>query len=105
MASWSYAFRRIRILFAVIVDIRPIAQMGRRPGLGAPPRSYPTISLRLLCSASEAYGVQCDPAFSPAARRAALEGGPSSLLEDLADDPRANGAPALADREPKALVH
>src|SRR3989454_600615 len=37
MASWSYAFRRMRILFAVIADICPIAQMGRRPGhVGGP---------------------------------------------------------------------
>src|SRR5947207_12927012 len=30
---------------------------------------------------------------------------PGSLLDDLGHDPRADGSPTLADREPKALVH
>src|SRR5581483_7797761 len=67
-----------------------IAQTGRRPiARGAPPQ--------VLCPSNARV--------SAGAIRAGPEAGPWSLLENLGDDPRAYGAPALADREPKALVH
>src|SRR5688500_20359890 len=92
MASWSYAFRRMRILFAVIAAICPIAQMGRRPCFGAPPRSYVLSLLPRLSAAGPM-------------KRASPAGRPGRSLEDLGDHPRAYGTAALADREPKALVH
>src|SRR5689334_4531697 len=82
MASWSYAFRRMRILFAVIADIRSYRAEG------APPRSWGAA-----------------PVVSNNSYKGPPYGGPGSLLENLADDPRAHGATTLSDREPKALVH
>src|SRR6186997_529735 len=105
MASWSYALRRIRILFAVIADIGPIAQMGRRPGCGAPPRSYLTIRHRLLRLTSGRWASMRSGCLSGRSMSRPSRPTLGSLFDDLAHDPGANGAPALADREPKALVH
>src|SRR6185503_3585347 len=91
MASWSYAFRRMRILFAVIADICPIAQLGRRPVDGAPPRSYVLSILPRLRRGPK--------------KKAGLRGRPQRSLDDLGDHSRAYGAATLADREPQALVH
>src|SRR5919106_3609058 len=38
-------------------------------------------------------------------KRAGPRAGPYSLLDDLRDDPRADGSPTLPDREPQPLVH
>src|SRR5439155_21411567 len=61
---------------------RPIAWLGRRPARWG---AAPVVCLQIK-------GRPLGPA-------------PESLLDDLGDDPRADGATALADREPKALVH
>src|SRR4051794_16699970 len=44
-------------------------------------------------------------ARDPGSERAGTWPALGSLLDDLADDPRANGAPTLSDGEPQALIH
>src|SRR4051794_1091979 len=117
MASWSYALRRIRILFAAIEAISSFVYFLVRTRLyradGAPPlaRGAPP---QVLCpnsplgsSASRpgptgfhAGRVSLRPHTGPASRPA-----PWSLLENLGDDPRAYGTATLSNGEPKALVH
>src|SRR4051794_33949134 len=65
---------------------------------GAPPRSWGAAPVVCLTS---------PPAASPRAQQTgpARRAGPTALLEDLGNDPRAYGATPFADREPKALVH
>src|SRR3954454_23148757 len=106
MASWSYAFRRMRILFAAMVAICQwsrvlicrcflgalFARKGRRPVMGRRPGRMSFAFSPAVCSAGP--------------KRAGPAGRPSkSLLENLGHDPRAYGTAALADGEPKALVH
>src|SRR5216117_2321300 len=93
MASWSYAFRRMRILFAVIADICPYRADG------APPRSWGAAPV--VCPFRFSRGTAAGPISGPAPYGPA----PEPLLENLADDPRAYSATPFADREPKALVH
>src|SRR5688572_28000872 len=90
MASWSYAFSLIRILFvaSVATCLYFFALCRRKRGAvqkgDSAPRSY-----RLPRTKGRRWR------RPPAA----------SLLDDFGDNPGADGAPALADREPKALVH
>src|SRR4051812_22359406 len=98
MASWSYAFSRIRIFCAAMVATSMLLLsfsslyrakragpllMGRRPG--RMPLQFTT---------------------PPVGGVGGLEDPPrESLLDDLGDDSRADGAATLADGEPQALVH
>src|SRR3954462_5960196 len=98
MASWSYAFSRIRIFCAAMVATSMLLLsfsslyrakragpllMGRRPG---------RMSLQLSNPPVGGVGRVEDPPRE-------------SLLDDLGDDSRADGAATLADGEPQTLVH
>src|SRR5215211_1773686 len=89
MASWSYALRRIRILFVASVATGSSFRLSRREG--APPLSWgaaPVVSVTSKRRPIRSNRPLCE-----------------SLLDDLGNDSRANGATAFADREPKTLVH
>src|SRR3954447_10184503 len=96
MAEWSYAFRRMRILFWVAAAIRSSVfclPSGERFVLA-------------LCAPK----ADPKPAGPPPPRRSARSGGGTAgrirrLLDDLGHDARADRAAALADREAQALVH
>ena len=99
MASWSYALSRILILLAVIADTCvPCCFLSLSSGRdrGAAP------SPRRGCR-----GVVCrrSSSFAPAGGRRRWPALVRSLLDDLGDDPGADGAATLADGEPQALVH
>src|SRR3954453_12781527 len=97
MAEWSYAFRRMRILFWVAAAIRCpssvfcrleasyclFARQRRTPSLRGPPH----------------------PPLRDAGAAEAQRGRIGLLLDDLGDDARAHGTATLADGEPEALVH
>src|SRR3954449_10083076 len=98
MASWSYAFSRIRIFCAAMVATSMLLLsfsslyrakragpllMGRRPG---------RMSLQLSNPPGGGVGAGGAPPGE-------------SLLDDLGDDSRADGAATLADGEPQTLVH
>src|SRR3954471_1997910 len=97
MAEWSYAFRRMRILFWVAAAIRCpssvfcrleasyclFARQRRTPSLRGPPH----------------------PPLRDAGAAEAQRGRIGLLLDDLGDDARADGTATLADGEPEALVH
>src|SRR5690348_17221205 len=100
MASWSYALSRMRIFCAAIaatsLDFSRLSRasyraQGAGPQLvGAPPRSY----------------VLAVVSIARTGRWGAAGAAPiGSLLDDLGDDPRADGPATLADRETQALVH
>src|SRR5438270_5570374 len=83
IAEWSYALSRIRILFCVSEAMTCVSTAIRRRPQDAP-----------------RAGPLGPPPGSPAQLRPA-----AALLDDLGDHPRADGAPALADREAETLVH
>src|SRR6185436_16556116 len=82
-----------RCHFCACSSLVLLAREGRRPVLlvgGAPPRSYVFAVFSPPATGSEGAGSRPPRGV---------------LLVDLRDDPGADGAPALADREPEALVH
>src|SRR5215218_419681 len=101
MAEWSYAFRRMRILFWVAAAIRCLSSSS---------------SVCCLLSAGSFVLPLCVPKADPKpcgarpTRPLRRSGGGTAgrirlLLDDLGDDARADRAAALADREAQALIH
>src|SRR5687768_4570673 len=102
MASWSYALRRILIFWAAMADtwlavslLRSFScERGAAPellGWGRRPGRMFLVQRRRPWPDSERAGPRARPFWG--------------LLDDLGDDPRADGSAALADGEPEALVH
>src|SRR6476619_204432 len=98
MASWSYAFSRIRIFWAAIVatvlSLLFLPRASHRAE-GAPPLVWGAAPVVCL------FELSCYLVGSERADR----GPPPLLLDDLCDDPRADGPTTLADGETQALVH
>src|SRR3954469_20597838 len=97
MAEWSYAFRRMRILFWVAAAIRcPSSIFGSGGSFVLP-----------LCApkADPKPAGPAPPAAPVAGAAEAQRGRIGLLLDDLGDDARAHGTATLADGEPEALVH
>src|SRR3954463_9189602 len=106
MAEWSYAFRRMRILFGVAaaIGVRLLSSVCWK---------LRTASLRAKGGPQACGARPTRPPPGAGGGGGARGGGGGGgtvgvmglLLVDLGDAPRADGAAPLADGDPEALVH
>src|SRR5688572_20139351 len=101
MASWSYALSRILIFPDVSEAICPVFLSSSYVLLSA-------VGARALRPRPGRMSCSCPgplPLWEGLTKNGPPSGSPSQLFDYVGNDTRADGAAALSDREPKALVH